>query len=239
MRRVCALACVPWFVLVAAIGCGDDGEGETANAGGASGAAAGAGSAGEAGGGSSGSGGSGGTAATGGGSGVGGASGSGVGGSACDDPGPEPNDSEALASPACGAPPCTVGDCDSDGSTGFGGKLAPATGVIGAGEVDFFKFDGEDKLTGCKVNPTLETADPGFRLCMFVSCAAGTKLANCKQGTLTKSPTGIPGCCTTAPGRVEAEHDCSSTLGDDDSAHVFIRVDEATVCTSYTVDYHF
>jgi hypothetical protein len=230
--RVCALACIPLFVLTAITACGDDGDAETIPSGGSSGSGAHAATAGNGGSGAAGAGGSAGSA--GGASGGGGSS-----GGACNDPGPEPNDSEALASPACGTAPCEAGDCDDEGSTGFGGPLAPATGVVGPGEVDFFKFDGKDKLGFCKVNPTLKTEDSGFQLCMFVSCSAGTKLAKCKQGTLTKSPTGIPGCCTMAPGTVEAEHDCGTSFTDNDSAHVFIRVDEATACTSYTIDYHF
>lgn len=244
MRR----SVLAWPLVMALLvsGCGDDGDSETAGSGGSAGTGGGAGAAGSGGGGAGGSAGlagSAGTAGSGGGAGASGAGGSagasGAGGGSCSDPGPEPNDSEVLASPACGSPPCVAGDCDDEGSTGYGGTLAPAGGVIGPGEVDYLKYDGKDELGLCQVNATAKTADSGFRLCLFVSCDAGTKLNGCTQGTVDQSPTGIPGCCVTAPGTVEANHDCGGTVTDNDSAHVFLRVDQATACTPYAIDYHF
>jgi hypothetical protein len=241
-----------WLALIGAcallgVACGDDGQADTATEDGGSGSGGASGSAGSAGSGASGgSGGTGGSGATGGSAGSGGSAGAagssgsaGAAGNPCNDPGPEPNDSEALASPACGTPPCEAGDCDDEGSTGYGGPLAPATGTIGPNEVDFLKYDGADNLGLCTVNAMATTEDSGFRLCLFPSCNAATTLNGCTQGNLEVSPTGIQGCCTTAPGTVEADHDCTGTPTDDDSAHIFLRIDEATACTTYTVDYHF
>lgn len=188
-------------------------------------------------GGSAGAGGSGGSGATGGQGGSAGAAGSG--GSQCSDPGPETNDSIALASPACGAFPCVVTDCDNTGSTGYGGSLAPIAGVIGPGDVDFFRYDGEDKVGLCTVNAAARTTDTGFRLCVFPSCAAATTLNGCKKGALVTVAGGLQGCCVQAPGEVEADHDCTASTTDDDSAEVFVRIDEASECTPYAVDYHF
>ena len=200
--------------------------------GGASGAA-GMGGTGEAGGAS----GAGGVAGVGG---VGGAGGAGGAGNTCNDPGPEPNNSEPLASPACGASTCDATDCDSTGSTGYGGPLASATGMIGPGDTDFLHFHGKDTLSFCQVDPTASTQDSGYRLCAFVACdLAATNFLGCDQGTHEKSPDGLDGCCVDAPGTVTVNHDCTSSVSDDDSATVYIRVDQATACTPYTVDYHF
>ncbi len=191
-------------------------------------------------------GGSAGTGGTAGGGGLGGAGGTaGAGGmagagNACNDPGPEPNPSEALASPACGTTPCDVSDCDNDGSAAFGGPHASAEGVVGPEDVDFLSFHGQDKLGLCTVNAVATSKDTGFRLCAFVACdKSATNFKGCVQGTVATSPNALPGCCTTAPGTVEINHDCTSSVTDDDSATIFVRLDQATACTPYTVDYHF
>ena len=224
-------------------GCGSDADPATAS-GGSGGQAASSGSGGAAG--SAGS--SGGTsgasgAATGGSAGASGASGgsagAGTGGNSCNDPGPEPNDSIPLASPACGAFPCEAEDCDDTGSTGYKGKLAPIMGTAGPGDVDYHRFDGKDKLGFCQVNAAAKTDDSGFKLCIFPSCPAATVLQGCKSGTVESIQGGLKGCCITAPGEVEADHDCTGTPTDNDSAEVFVRVTEANACTTYTIDYHF
>ena len=187
-----------------------------------------------------GSGGTAGTGGTGGMAGMAGMAGAGGSGDVCGDLGPEPNETEALANPACGVAPCEASDCDKDGSTGFGGPLAPVTGTIGPGDTDFLRFKGKDKLGLCTVNAVATTKDSGFRLCAFAACdKSGTKLNGCSKGTIASSPNQLPGCCVEAPGTVELNHDCTSSATDDDSATIYIRVDEATVCSDYTVDYHF
>lgn len=225
--------------LFATSGCGSDAEPDTAPGGTG-------GSGGLAGGASGGTGGvSGSAGATGGGGagGVGGTAGSsgaaGSGGNTCNDLGPEPNNSIALASPACGSFPCDVGQCDDDGSTGFGGKHAPIAGTIGPGDTDVFRYDGKDTIGFCQVNAVAKTDDSGFRLCLFPSCAASTVLQGCKTGTVETIDGGLKGCCITAPGSVEAQHDCTGTPTDNDSAEVFVRVDQANACVDYSVDYHF
>lgn len=199
-----------------------------------------AGSAGQAGtagtGGASGASGAGGVAGAGGVGGIGGAGGA---AGACDDPGPEPNNSEPLASPACGASTCDATDCDDTGSTGYGGPLAPATGVLSPGDIDFFHYHGDDKLF-CSVDPTVSTQDSGYRLCEFVACdVSATTFISCDQGTHEKSPDGLDGCCVDAPGTAVLDYHCTSSVTNDDSATIYIRVDQAATCTPYTVDYHF
>lgn len=163
----------------------------------------------------------------------------GSGGGACVDPGPEPNDSAALASPACGDPTCNLTDCDKDGSVFYGGSFAPATGVLTPGDTDYYTFSGKDTF-GCSVNPTATTTTAGFRLCLFVACnVSATNFKSCSQGTHATSPSGLPGCCTGAAGTVQARFSCSSSITSNDSAKIYIRADHATACTPYSIDYHF
>lgn len=172
--------------------------------------------------------------------GSGGAAGAAGAGNACSDPGPEPNNTEPLASPACGMAPCNVTDCDSSGSTGYGGPLAPATGVIGSGDIDYLRFHGEDKIGFCKVDPMVSTLDQGYRLCAFVACdISATHFIGCNQGTHATSPNGLNGCCVAAPGTVELNYNCTSTATYTDSATIYLRVDQASACVPYTVNYHF
>jgi len=211
----------------------------TADSGGQAGGAAGmGGTSGASGtGGVAGMGGVGGTAGIGGAGGMGGAAGA---GNACNDPGPEPNNSEPLASPACGASTCDATDCDSTGSSSYGGPLGSAAGMVGPGDIDYMHYHGKDTFSLCIVDPTVSTQDSGYRLCAFVACdLSATHFLGCKQGTHAKSPSGLDGCCVDAPGTVKINQDCTSSVSDDDSATVYIRVDEATTCTPYTVDYHF
>jgi hypothetical protein len=224
--------------------CGsDDGGGD--GPGGSAGSSGAAGSGGS--GGSGASGGSGGSGGTGGGAGDGGSGGSagasgaagsaGTGGSAgsggtnnCNDPGPEPNDSLPQATPTCSAPPCEIDDCDGSGST--------VTGTIGPDDVDLHAYFGNDNV-GCQVNASVSTEDSGYRLCLFTQCADGaqTTLIACHEGSTQEAgPSGYQGCCVTAPGTVEVEHDCP---GLDESAGVYIRIDEANACVDYSVDYHY
>lgn len=154
----------------------------------------------------------------------------GTGGATCNDPGPEPNDTLPKATPICASPPCKITCSDSAGGT--------MTGVLSPGDVDLHTYFGEDKVT-CVVNAVAKTADSGFRLCQFIQCADGkATTVTCKKGTATTGPGGIEGCCTTAPGEVETDHDCPG-ITDDDSAAVYVQVDQANACIGYNVEYHF
>lgn len=198
--------------------------------------------------GGSGPGGSGGTSASGGSGGTSASGGSGgsSGGPTCAETGPEPNNTTATASSACGANAgsCELTDCDSDGTTGFGGSLQPIKDVIDpADPVDYFTYHGTDTF-GCVVDPTATTQDSGLVLCEFVHCDQGTtNFKSCTAGTDVKSTAeapdsnGDPGCCVTGPGTVTLDYACSSGL--DDSAQVYIRADQPSICSEYSVDYHF
>jgi hypothetical protein len=160
-----------------------------------------------------------------------GATGGSDGGMPCEDPGPEPNDSIVLATSACGVPTCELGDCDSDGSQGYGGKRPPITGVVGPGDSDNYGL--------CWVDPAAKTEQYGFRLCMFVACVKGASQVSACPNGLALDQEGAPGCCITAPGEVSITYDCVGSLNDEDSARIVVRVDEATACTPYSIDYHF
>jgi hypothetical protein len=144
-----------------------------------------------------------------------------------------------LAIPACGTPACDIGDCNDEGSKGYGGPQPSITGVVHATDTDHFRFDGVDKLGLCQVDATAKTKDSGFRLCVFASCKKGaTKVVACPGGVAVDTA-GSPGCCAYAPKEVKIDFDCTGSINDDDSARITVRIDEATACTPYTVDYHF
>jgi hypothetical protein len=216
-------------VLAVLSACGDDGDGEPGSGGGAAGSVAGTGAtSGSSGSAGAGAGGSAGAGGAGGSSGSAGSSGSG--GSSCNDPGPEPNDTLPQATPTCSSPPCEITDCDGSGST--------LTGVIGPGDVDLHAYFGNDNV-GCIVNATATTKDAGYRLCVFLQCAGGaaTEIQSCKSGSQQATgPGGLGGCCVEAPGTAEVQHNCP---GLDESAGVYIQIDQASSCASYSVDYHF
>ncbi|MEZ4224685.1 MAG: hypothetical protein R3B13_27285 [Polyangiaceae bacterium] len=160
------------------------------------------------------------------------AGGAGSGGTTgCNDPGPEPNDTLPKATPVCSSPPCELSCKDDQGGT--------LTGVAAPGDVDLFTYFGNDTIT-CSVNPYAKTDDSGFRLCMWAQCADGkdTTIKTCGSGTATDGPGGLKGCCAQAPVALEIEHDCPG-LTDNDSGAIYIQIDQASACTSYTVDYHF
>lgn len=198
-------------------GSGGTGAGSS---GGSAGTASGGTGAGGTGGGASGSGGTG-----------GGTGGGGTGGGSCSDPGPEPNDTIPKATPVCSSAPCEIGCSDT--------PLGNLSGVAAPGDVDLFTYFGKDTIS-CSVNPYAKTDDAGFRLCMWAQCADGktTTIKKCGNGTATDGPGGLKGCCAQAPVELEIEHDCPG-ITDNDSGAIYMQVDQATACVTYSIDYHF
>lgn len=127
-----------------------------------------------------------------------------------------------------------IDDCDGSGSS-FKGVVSGGT------DSDFFHYKGNDKV-GCVVDASASTKTAGVRLCVYVTCAAGTtELKSCKKGTRETSPGGVQGCCNIGPGEVVVEHGCP-LVGTSDSADVYMRVDApggGSACTAYDVSYHF
>jgi hypothetical protein len=146
-------------------------------------------------------------------------------GAGCDDPGDEPNETEAQAT---SLPDLT--DCDL-----LGGDPT-VSGVLRSGaDVDWYKYSGDDSI-GCLVDPTRDF-EGGARLCKFADCADGS------EGTMTcgggssdaTSPDGLPGCCSDAGFSMDV--DCDSI---DDDATIYMRFDlPHDACLAYTLTYHY
>ncbi len=133
----------------------------------------------------------------------------------------EPNDSESAAKVL---PPET--DCDG---------TSMIIGTLSGSDVDWFKYDGTDKL-GCSVDPTRTLSSDGqVRLCKYASCPGA--VVTCPQGTnAQKSPKGVDGCCAQQGFTIGV--DCN---GISDNATIYISLDKpkSPTCTSYTVTYHY
>ncbi|MBL8942834.1 MAG: hypothetical protein JNK45_06800 [Myxococcales bacterium] len=147
----------------------------------------------------------------------------------CNVDGYEPNDDEASA-----ADLGVLGDGDDPGS--IAGELDHDT------DVDWFTYAGEDNLgVGPGVAPTRNLdADGGLRLCKFLECPSGIAdtEVTCPDGSdLAQSPGGRPGCCGAASIAMP-DFNCAGTT--DDSAQVYIRVDNAALqCVQYTISYEY
>lgn len=216
-------------------GAGGSAAGAGGSAAGAGGSAAGSGGSA---GGSSGSGGSG--AGAGGSAGTAGSAGSG-GGLSCEDQGVEPNNSTALAAPACVPGPCEISGSDGDGSVGYKGTKPALFGTVSPEDKDYFKFKGSDTF-GSVTDPSAKTDSSGIKLCIFTACPNGTQDHECTStGSLyEENEAGLPGCCIEGPGEVKSDHDCAGSVTDDDSAEIYIRVTATkNACTDYSVDFHF
>lgn len=166
------------------------------------------------------------------------ASGSGGGGSGgmaptCPDLGvgePNENESNAFSLEAT-----AISDCDGDGGTVSGT-------IAGAGDVDWFTYDGDDGA-GCVVDPTrsLTQSESGLRLCKFFECLSGETERSCPGGTTEEtSPEGRSGCCGTA-GFDVTDLNCTGTT--DEHVHVYVRIDQpganASTCNDYSLSYHY
>lgn len=121
------------------------------------------------------------------------------------------------------------------------GDKGKAHGVLnGPGDVDWWVYTGEDKLT-CKVNPTqsIESDAGTLRLCAFVQCVSADTTFDCPGGTETvESPGKRKGCCSSKPFTIT--FNCEGTISED--ANVYFRVDDPeglAVCPSYTITYHY
>jgi hypothetical protein len=145
----------------------------------------------------------------------------------CEDPGPEPNDSEDNA--------IDVGEqaCNQAAET-FEGVLD------GDGDVDWFSYHGTFSAL-CIIGPNSAhtvTASDDVRLCVFVDCDQGNANLNCKNGAQeADSPEGLPGCCSGAD--VDFDVDCGLLSGK--NSRVYLRVDEAPAdaCVEYSVQYKY
>ncbi|MEZ4384107.1 MAG: hypothetical protein R3A79_22430 [Nannocystaceae bacterium] len=141
----------------------------------------------------------------------------------------EPNNSENTATVLP-----NITDSDGDGDV-------VESILAGADDEDWFAYRGTD-VAFAYVDPTGDLmADMQLRLCIFVECANGpTKPVTCQGSIDAESPDYRQGCCNTgAAPFVSIDLYCDAN--DDDSAFVFMRVDQGyeNICTPYTIEYHF
>lgn len=140
----------------------------------------------------------------------------------------EPNDDEAAAS--------DLGEInDNDGN---GGVLSAS--LHHAGDVDWFRYYGNDDITG-NVDPTRELVASGaLRLCKFLECDNGLAETEfeCPAGTqYALSTMARPGCCS-SDGFALADLNCNGVT--EDNATVYIRLDQPEpACVTYSVSYHY
>lgn len=143
----------------------------------------------------------------------------------------EPNDDEQSA--------YDLGDItssDGDASVVSGSLQHP-------GDVDWYRYHGEDVISG-NVDPARDLVAAGqVRLCKFLECDNGLNETQfeCPANTqYALSPMARPGCCLTSDMNDVTLPDlnCTGVTGDD--AVVYLRVDQSTdTCISYSVSYHY
>lgn len=140
----------------------------------------------------------------------------------------EPNDDEASATDLG-----ELTDSDDDG-----GVLSAS--LHHAGDVDWFRYAGNDDITG-NVDPARAlVASGGLRLCKFLECDNGLPQTEfeCPAGTqYALSSMARPGCCS-SDGFALADLNCTGVT--EDNASVLIRVDAPEpACVTYSVSYHY
>ncbi len=141
----------------------------------------------------------------------------------------EPNNSMDAAA--------ALGDLDDDADPGS------VAGVLDhAEDEDWFTYNGFDTTTVTpQVAPTRTlVADGSLRLCKFLRCPdalESTEVTCPDNAELAMAPGGEPGCCA-SEGFAMPDFNCAG--GNDDSAQVWLRVDQAGAqCVEYTVTYEY
>ncbi|MBW2523584.1 MAG: hypothetical protein JRI23_05390 [Deltaproteobacteria bacterium] len=135
----------------------------------------------------------------------------------------------------------------SDGTVEDCAEQQAVVGLLdGADDVDWYTYLGSDG--SCIVNPLhlVEQATAPVRLCVFLECVdtASATFFTCPAGTTeATSPDGRAGCCITGTDESFELGDLSCTSSMDDSAYVYVRVDDpaatASTCARYSVRYGF
>lgn len=140
----------------------------------------------------------------------------------------EPNDDEADATDLG-----MINDNDGDGGIVSGS-------LHHAGDVDWYRYQGDDDITG-NVDPARNVvSSAGLRLCKFIECDNGLAETEfeCPAGTqYALSTMARPGCCA-SDGIALADLNCTGVL--EDNAMVYLRVDmPEEECVTYSVAYHY
>ncbi len=142
-------------------------------------------------------------------------------GGGCNDPFPEPNNTQATALDLG-----IIDSCD--------GSQQSEDGVLKGNDIDWFRYYVDDGF--CFVDPLRQiTSDGQARLCKYFECdtSPATTTVTCPAGTQADTaPQGQPGCCGLT--MFEPEINCGDT-------YVWVRIDKpsAQTCVSYTFTYRF
>jgi hypothetical protein len=140
----------------------------------------------------------------------------------------EPNDEEAAAT--------DLGEINDNDDNG--GVLSAS--LHHAGDVDWYRYYGNDDITG-NVDPARELVASGnLRLCKFLECDAGLLETEfeCPPGTqYALSTMARPGCCA-SDGFALPDLNCAGVT--EDNATVYLRVDQPEpACVTYSISYHY
>lgn len=140
----------------------------------------------------------------------------------------EPNDDEAAPTDLG-----EINDNDDNGGIVSGSLHHP-------GDVDWYRYQGDDDITG-NVDPARElVASAGVRVCKFLECdnGLGQTEFECPAGTqYALSTMARPGCCA-SDGIALPDLNCTGVS--EDNAAVYIRVDQGEdACVTYSVAYHY
>ncbi|MEM9456613.1 MAG: hypothetical protein AAGF11_20715 [Myxococcota bacterium] len=127
--------------------------------------------------------------------------------------------------------------------TSSDGDGSVVSASISPGDADWFRYHGEDIVSG-NVDPARElVAAAPVRMCKFLECDNGLDMTEFEcpdNAEYALSPMARPGCCITASrGGIELpDLNCTDVVGDD--ATVYLRVDNVeSGCVSYSVSYHY
>lgn len=114
--------------------------------------------------------------------------------------------------------------------------------LAGEGDVDWFAYMGSDVALAFVDPASGIDADMELRLCLFVECINGpTKPFTCTDSIYDETPDlTLPGCCNSG-GSAFVAIDLYCEAGGDESAYVFMRVDQGhdDICVPYEITYHF
>ena len=127
-----------------------------------------------------------------------------------------------------------ISDADFDGS-----RLCAT--LSGPSDVDWYTYHGSDYLLSI-VDPWAKIdSSRRLRLCSYFQCRVGSPHFTCPfPSTPDTGPSGAPGCCSDSQFALPHFY-CTTQIGGDDSAQVWIRVDNpgSLACAAYELRYHF
>lgn len=108
-------------------------------------------------------------------------------------------------------------------------------GVLdGEFDVDFYGYD----ITGSATTELSLDEAVDAELCIFMKCKAGTLTLQCRDGSVSATNAGLPGCCATgnaaSAARLTTYMYCAPSVPDDSFATVRVS-SRADQCSDYTL----